>query len=186
MKENRILSWESHLIARSQAGDSTAFELLSDLYRPVLLQMATRMMRHRDDAHDIVQDVLLKAFRALPDFDAQRPIKPWLCRICANCCVDAIRNRRRDVDPLEAHEYMLAGTDTVHSQTVNAIEDREVQEAVQRLPRRYRQILHMRHYEHMDVNEIADHLQTPEGTVKSWLFRARALLRKELQIAGML
>ena len=54
-------------------------------------------------------------------------------------------------------------------------------EAIKRLPWRYRQIIMMRHFEHMDVNEIAVQLHKPEGTIKSWLFRARAMLQKDLE-----
>jgi len=58
-----------------------------------------------------------------------------------------------------------------------------VLEAVERLPENYRRIVFMRHFRHIDVNEIAQELKKPEGTIKSWLFRARAMLRKDLQVA---
>ena len=56
-------------------------------------------------------------------------------------------------------------------------------EAIHRLPVKYRKIIFMRHFQHKDVNEIAEELKKPEGTIKSWLFRARALLRKDLRVA---
>ena len=96
MKSNRFLNWESHLIVRASEGDEVAFELISDTYRPILSSLAMRMLRNPDDASDAVQETLVKAFRALKDFDPERPLKPWLCRICANCCVDAVRTRRRE------------------------------------------------------------------------------------------
>jgi len=54
-------------------------------------------------------------------------------------------------------------------------------DAIEKLPSKYQRILWMRHFRHMDVAEIAHELGTPEGTVKSWLFRARAMLKKDLQ-----
>jgi RNA polymerase sigma-70 factor, ECF subfamily len=180
----RILSWESHLVERAKLGERVAFELLTDQYRPTLLNLALRMLRNTDDAKDAVQDTLVKAFRALKDFDPERPIKPWLCRICANCCVDTVRERKRDGDPLEQHEYMLQdGADTLDEQASESIEGDAVREAVNRLPEKYRKIIFMRHFRHMDVNEIAAELKKPEGTIKSWLFRARAILKKDLQVA---
>ncbi len=61
--------------------------------------------------------------------------------------------------------------------------ERLIVEAVSRLPERYRNIITMRHFDHMDVNEIAIALDKPEGTIKSWLYRARALLKKDLSVA---
>jgi RNA polymerase sigma-70 factor (ECF subfamily) len=180
----KIVSWESHLIIRAAAGDEIAFELLSDMYRPVLMSLALRMLRNADDAHDAVQDTLVKAYRAIKDFDSDRPLKPWLCRICQNCCVDAVRLRRRDGDSLDQHEYMLADDSSdVNESATGAIREGQVMEAIGRLPEKYRSIIVMRHFRHMDVNEIAEALDRPEGTIKSWLFRARALLKKDLQLA---
>jgi RNA polymerase sigma-70 factor (ECF subfamily) len=180
----KILSWESHLIVRAAAGDDVAFELLSDMYRPVLMSLALRMLRNADDAHDAVQDTLVKSYRAIKDFDPERPLKPWLCRICQNCCVDAVRLRKRDGEPLEQHEYMLMDASAdVNESATEAIQDGQVMDAIGRLPEKYRSIIVMRHFRHMDVNEIAIALDRPEGTIKSWLFRARALLKKDLQLA---
>lgn len=181
---NRLVSWESHLVRRAKAGETVAFELLADLYRPVLFSLALRMLRNSDDAKDAVQDTLVKAFRAIHDFDPERPIKPWLCRICSNCCVDTVRARRRDADPLDQHEYMLQDEgESLEDRANGSIRQSAVLEAIGRLPEKYRAIILMRHFRHMDVNEIAQALNKPEGTIKSWLFRARALLKKDLGAA---
>lgn len=180
MKPNRFLTWESHLIVRASEGDQIAFEIISDMYRPVLTSLAQRMLRNADDANDAVQETLVKAYRALRDFDPERPLKPWLCRICSNCCVDAVRTRKREGESLEGHEYMLSDSEDVHDSAAGSIRQGQILDAIGRLPDRYRDIILMRHFKHMDVTEIALKLDKPEGTVKSWLFRARALLRKDL------
>lgn len=183
MNTSRVLSWESHLIVRAAGGDQIAFELLSDMYRSTLMSLAMRMLRNADDANDAVQDTLLKAFRAIHDFDPERPLKPWLCRICSNCCVDAVRAHRRDGESLDQHEYMLADSTEADGNATGSIRQGQVIEAIERLPDKYRRIVFMRHFRHMDVNEIAEALDKPEGTIKSWLFRARALLKKDLHLA---
>lgn len=183
MKQNRIVSWESHLIQRAALGECVAFELLADLHRPALKSLAMRMLRNADDANDAVQETLVKAFRAIKDFDPERPLRPWLCRICTNCCVDAVRERRHEGESLEAHEYSLAADDAIDEKAEENIEASEVIAAVGRLPENYRRIIFMRHFRHMDVNEIAQELNKPEGTIKSWLFRARAMLKKDLRVA---
>jgi RNA polymerase sigma-70 factor (ECF subfamily) len=181
---DRIVSWESHLIERACAGEAVAFELLADMHRPTLFNLAMRMLRNADDANDAVQETLVKAFRAIRDFHTDRPLRPWLCRICSNCCVDAVRNRKRDAGSLDQHEYALCDeSQDLEEQASGNFRSTVVREAVEKLPRKYREIIMMRHYRHMDVIEIAEALKKPEGTIKSWLFRARALLKKDLQVA---
>lgn len=182
MKTESVVSWEAHLIRQAAAGERVAFELIADQYRTSLYSLAIRMLRNSDDANDVVQETFVKAFRAIKDFDATRPIKPWLCRICANCCVDAVRHRKREGDSIDNYEYMLVDpADTPEGQAADTLDGELVRRAVDRLPEKYRRIIVMRHFEHLDVNEIADRLEKPEGTIKSWLFRARALLKKDLE-----
>ena len=88
------------------------------------------------------------------------------------------------MDAIEKHEHALFDeTSNVETGVESRQESEVVQGAITRLPDRYREIIVMRHYRHMDVNEIAHELNKPEGTVKSWLFRARALLKKDLTLA---
>ena len=184
MKQNKILGWEAHLIKRASAGEKVAFELLADLYRPTLHSIAMRMLRNREDANDALQDTLIKAWRAIGDFDPKRPIKPWFCRICANCCVDIVRDRKRSTEDLDKYEFALADSgSSPHDLAEDAIFGEEVQDAIARLPKPYQEIVLMRHYRQMDVNEIALALNRPEGTIKSWLFRARNLLKQDLGVA---
>jgi RNA polymerase sigma-70 factor (ECF subfamily) len=183
-KTQRILSWEANLIRRASLGEAVAFDLLAEIYRPTLQSLALRMLRNMDDARDAVQETLVKAYRAIKDFDPERPIKPWLCRICANCCVDAVRSRKKEPESLDQHEYMLADpSEAVEEQAAGSFRQRVILDAIAQLPEKYRSILLMRHFKHMDVNEIASALNKPEGTIKSWLFRARALLKKDLSLA---
>ena len=182
--QDRFIGWEPHLVERARAGEAIAFELLADMHRPTLFSLAMRMLRNADDANDVVQETMLKAFRAIHDFQADRPLRPWLCRICTNCCVDAVRHRRKDAVSLDQHEYALSDdSQDLEAHANGNYQSNVVREAVNKLPRKYREIIQMRHFKHMDVNEIAEALQKPEGTIKSWLFRARALLRKDLQVA---
>ena len=142
------------------------------------------MLRDSEDAEDAVQDTFVKAFRAIGTFESGRPLLPWLMRICSNCCVDIIRGRRNGQESIDKHEHAIFDVDAdVEVGVESRLRVEKVREAVSRLPERYRRIIEMRHYSHMDVNEIAQALNTPEGTIKSWLFRARALLKTDLQVA---
>jgi RNA polymerase sigma-70 factor (ECF subfamily) len=159
-------------------------ELVADRYRNQIRGHALRMLRDQEDAEDAVQDTFVKAYRAIKTFEPGRPLLPWLMRICSNCCVDIIRGRKQGQECLDKHEHAIFDDRAdVEGGVESRLRVEYVREAVSRLPERYRRIIEMRHYRHMDVNEIARALNIPEGTIKSWLFRARALLKKDLQVA---
>lgn len=175
----RLSDWESHLVVRAQQGDRQAFERLVDTHRAQLRGLAMQRLRNPEDAYDAVQDTILKAFRALGSFEAGRPVLPWLMRICNNCCIDLLRQRKAS-ESLDKLDFAIAGDEDL-DQAATANEDRGLlMKAIARLPRHYREIVMMRHFREMEVNEIAAELHKPEGTIKSWLFRARAMLRKDL------
>jgi len=183
MKLRRALKSEAEFVGKAITGNEAAGEEVLNAYRGMLVALATRLLRNREDAADAVQETLLKALRALPEFDADRPLGPWLCRICTNCCVDLARNRSRKPAPLDGNEGNIADDSASVEAKVDASVMRgEIVKALERMPTRYRRILFMRHFQHKDVNQIAAELHKPEGTVKSWLFRARAMLRKELAV----
>ena len=177
---NTSQSWESHLIEQIRKGDEVAFDLFMDTYRPMLTGLALRKLHNTEDANDVVQETFVKAYRSLKDFDTNRPVRPWLTRICMNCIVDLARQRKNNAESIDNVEYSLSDGGEATERADGALIRGQVMEAVKRLPWRYRQIIMMRHFDHLDVSEIAVQLHKPEGTIKSWLFRARAMLQRDL------
>jgi RNA polymerase sigma-70 factor (ECF subfamily) len=171
---------EGHLIEQVRKGDGIAFELLIDTYRPILMGLALRKLHNHEDAADVVQETFVKAFKSLKDFDTDRPLRPWLTRICMNCIVDLARQRKSNTESIDNYEYSLSDSGAASESAENSLIKGQVMDAVKRLPYRYRQIIEMRHFDHLDVSEIAEKLDKPEGTIKSWLFRARAMLQRDL------
>ena len=155
---------ESNLVTKAAAGSREAFDALVDQHYEAVYAHAYRILRNSDDASDATQTTFVKALRSIAEFDVTRPMRPWLYRICGNVCIDLARGRHRSNEPIDKHAYMLE----------------KILRAIMNLPEKYRRILILRHYEQMAVEEIAEALDAPEGTIKSWLFRARAMLKKEL------
>ena len=175
---------ENAAVEKAARGDRQAFDSLVDQHYRGVYAYAMRMLRNADDAADATQATFVKAHRSLREFDTSRPLKPWLYRICGNVCIDMARSKHRSHEDLDQHAYMLEGGEKPQEVAERSEMQRKIWRAVMKLPERYRRIVLLRHYEQMDVEEIAKTLGAPEGTIKSWLFRARAILRKEL--AGIL
>lgn len=173
---------ESQMIRRAKSGDAQAVNQFAETYRPVLMSIANRKLRNAEDAADVVQETLVKAIKSLKDFDESRPVRPWLARICHNCIVDLVRHRRHSETDLESCEYAVSDGGLSVENAERALMSGQILTAVKNLPWRYRQLIQLRHFEHLDVNEIADRLRKPEGTIKSWLFRARVQLKRELAL----
>ena len=87
---------DKELVAAHQAGDSEAFEELVREYRVSLLSHARRKLRCDAGAEDAVQETLVRAYRALPRFNGEYRLGPWLHRIMGNVCIDELNKRQRD------------------------------------------------------------------------------------------
>lgn len=179
-----LVHTERDLAERAAAGCRDSFDALVDQYYQAVYSHAYRILRNSEDAADATQTTFVKVHRSLKEFDTDRPLRPWLYRICGNACIDIARNKYRGHEELDKHAYMLEGGDRPEAAAEQSELQRKIQRAILKLPERYRRIIVLRHYEQMDVDEIARTVGAPEGTIKSWLFRARALLRREL--AGVL
>jgi RNA polymerase sigma-70 factor (ECF subfamily) len=171
---------ERDLVAKAAAGSREAFDSLVDLHYQAVYAHAYRILRNSDDASDATQTAFVKALRSIAEFDVTRPMRPWLYRICGNVCIDLARARHRTNESIDKHAYMLESEDDLEGSAEQNDLREKILKAIMNLPEKYRRILILRHYEQMAVEEIAEALDAPEGTIKSWLFRARAMLKKEL------
>ena len=139
--------------------------------------LARWLSRSSVDAEDIVQEAMLRAFRA---FDGARvdSVKPWLLAIVRNCFRDHASRARRTQPMDDDHVRTLAfdGPDP-ENQAAWASERRRLDEILARLPPDFREVLLLREMEEMSYREIAETIGAPVGTVMSRLARARALLK---------
>ncbi|WP_027005028.1 RNA polymerase subunit sigma-70 [Conexibacter woesei] len=175
---------ERALVAGAQAGDERAFRALVDPYRGVLEVHAYRMLGSRHDAEDVVQETLLRAWRALDRFERRASVSTWLYRICTNACLDEIERRPRRGEPLAVDPFPDALLERAVG--VAPIVDpaaryaaREGMElalltAIQRLPGRQRAVLILRDVLGWTGPEVAELLETTVAAVNGALQRARA------------
>lgn len=169
------LARDSALVGRVRNGDRSAFDGLVHAYMRQAFQLAYRVVGHREDAEDLVQEAFLAAYQYLDSFDASRPFGPWLMRIVLNRGANLRRARsRRETEP---------ETDAV-SPLPSALEDSERAEArvqlasaMATLSERQRVIVTLFDVDGLTSTEIGEMLDLSAGTVRWHLHEARRTLR---------
>ena len=139
-------------------------------------------MGSAEDAADMAQETLLKAWRALQRFDGRSSLGTWLYRIAVNTCLDELRRRknRTTVSIQNLAEKGWEPEDEGGDFVERSIQREEVRQALRELPDDYRTVLILRDIQGFSYDEIADILACPVGTVRSRLNRARGNMVKKL------
>jgi RNA polymerase sigma-70 factor (ECF subfamily) len=170
-------------VAAAQAGDERAFRALVEPYRRALEVHCYRMLGSVQDAEDVSQDTLLRAWRSFERFQGRSSVETWLYRIATNACLDELEKRpRRIVEPYP--DERLDDADTSIADPAARYAQREGMElafltAIQRLPGRQRAVLILRDVLGWTGAETAELLETTVTAVNSALQRARATIEAE-------
>ena len=170
------------LVEALRAGDPLAPPALIERHQGVVFGLCLRMLGHRQDAEDVVQETFLRALRSVGGFDGDRPLRPWLLGIAANRCRTALGRRSRRPASIEPpddradHRPGLADPDDLAGELARSLE---------RLRPEYRLVFVLYHEQGLPYEEIARTVDRPIGTVKTWLHRARAALADDLSRRGV-
>lgn len=184
---------DQELVKLAKSGNEAAFEQLVGLYEQKVYHLAYNYMNNEQDALDISQEVFLRVFRFLSQFNEESQFSTWLYRIAANACKDALRKRqvRNEVflynEDEETGGYRAEPADLTYNPEA-VLEQAELRENLKRglleLPAQHRQILVLRDIAGLSYNEIGNCLALEQGTVKSRIARARENLRGILIALG--
>ncbi|MBP6672224.1 MAG: sigma-70 family RNA polymerase sigma factor [Bacteroidetes bacterium] len=181
---------DSRNIKKALKGDQIAYRAILKKYHDQVYNLLYRMVHDKDEVEDLTQEAFIKAFNSLKNFNEEFAFSTWLYKIATNNCIDYIRKKKLatfSIDkPLESKdgEYSFEIPDTNYLPDKDLIAGQRtkiLEEAVNALPEKYRQVILMRHTEDKDYQEIADELHLPLGTVKAHIFRAREILYKRLK-----
>ncbi|RLS54244.1 MAG: RNA polymerase sigma factor [Planctomycetota bacterium] len=169
------------LVTRCLSDDREAVRTFVERFQQLVFSLCLQMLRHRQDAEDVAQEAIVRAVRHLDHWDSSRPIEPWLLAIAGNRCRTALERRSRRPRVMEALPEVVAPADAAPRGGIGE----EVQRAVDGLRDDYRQCFTLFHVQQLSVQEIADQMHVPTGTVKTWLHRARKELAEELTRRGV-
>lgn len=178
----------AELVRRARAGDGAAWEDIVSSFSRRIFNLAYRFTSNVEAAEDLTQDVFIRVYRSLEQYDPkQGDLANWLMRLARNLIIDDYRHRQRNpqnsmADAVDDHEYHLrsAGT-TAHREIERRELASQVHEGINKLPVDLRTCVILRDIEEMSYQEIVDVLKIPEGTVKSRINRGRIELAKILK-----
>ncbi|HKM82908.1 MAG TPA: sigma-70 family RNA polymerase sigma factor [Candidatus Acidoferrum sp.] len=177
-----------------KAGDEASFELLLQRYRTPLVNFLFRMIRNREQAEDLAQEVFLRVYRAREDYVPSAKFTTWLFRIATNLALNSMRDTRyqklevsidapvvvdledgdeRPLDVVEKHP-------NIEQHLVEDVRVKMIRHAINKLPEKQRAAVLLHKYQELDYTEIAKILSCSESALKSLLFRAYEALRVEL------
>lgn len=171
----------SELVQRSLSGEESATTELVDRFRGQVFGLCYRMLGHRQDAEDVTQESFVRAIRGLTSWDSRRDFLPWLLAIAGNRCRTMLAARRRLPKP----SCEVADLPDKRSFHVERHLGEEVTLALAGLRDEYRQAFVLFHEQELTYAEIAEVLDCPVGTVKTWVHRARRELADHLRRRGV-
>lgn len=176
MKEEQIL------IDEVLSGDRKAFALLVQRYKRLVGHIVFRMVKDAQDREEIAQDVFVKVYQKLDSFKGQSKLGTWIGSIAHYACLDYLKRRKMSLVEIDEGAFQIAGERAAQPDLLLESASRSdlLKEMIAQLPPHYGTVLSLYHFEELEVKEIAETLQMPEGTVKNYLFRARKLLKDSL------
>jgi len=167
------------LANRCLAGDQDAMVDLVDRYRDQVFGLCYRMLGHRQDAEDAAQETFVRALKSLARWDQNRDFEPWLLAIAGNRCRTALaaRGRKPAMGAISEDQFVDDSPDLEAARNLAE----EVQLALGRIRDEYREAFVLFHEHELTYEHIAEMLERPLGTIKTWIRRARQELIALLQ-----
>lgn len=174
---NTDVAW----LQRCASGDPAACRELVDRHSRLLGTIVLRALGRPDGVEDLVQEVFLKVFRALPEYEGRSKLSTWMCTIAHRVAMDELRRRQRQPLVVANADFEEPVDDAdLERDFLQAERDARVRRALSTLPERYRLPLVYAAIDELDYDTIATMLSLPLGTVKTNIHRAKALLREQL------
>lgn len=164
----------------TQQGDPASFQSIVDQYWHDLYRVVYAILRHEEDTKDALQDIFIKIFYALPNYE-QQGFKTWITRIAVNHAIDLVRKRRRMADKKLAYSRessLEPSASSLDTPLLKKERQAMIRSRLQDIPSNYREVIKAYYLEEKSYKQIAEQLQLAEKTVEMRLYRARQWLRK--------
>ncbi|MBB02442.1 MAG: RNA polymerase sigma factor [Planctomyces sp.] len=180
---NELLS-EVQVVRGCLAGDGESLKDFVARFRQSVYAVCYRLLRHHEDAEDVMQDTFVRAIRSLHHWDQTRPLRPWLMTIASNRCKTALAKRARSLVQVRQETADSAAEGGTASPVRRTELAEEIDLCLDQLKPQMRECFLLFYRQQLSCAEIAERLDRPEGTIKTWLHRSRMHLADALRQRG--
>src|ERR1700743_1732047 len=175
---------EKEVVTKVLAGDTRAFELLVKQYERLVFHVTYRLVRDEDDLKDVCQEVFIKVHKGLFRFNFQSKLSTWIAQVAYFTAINYLKkynNGRTAAYPEDIESYHFTNDNPEQLLTKKEVSN-YVEELILQLPEVYRTVITLYHLNEFSCEEIGEITGMPEGTIKSYLFRARKLLKQKIEV----
>jgi RNA polymerase sigma-70 factor (ECF subfamily) len=170
---------EKVIISEIRAGDAEQYRALVERYHRGLIQHLYNMLHDGDLAEDVAQEAFIRAYAKLDHYDVRYAFSTWLYKIADNLAFRHLKQAKNV--PLDTVAEVLSDDRPTPAEQMDRTFTREtVRRALDRLPLGYRQVVVLYYWDNRSYEDIAAIMERPIGTIRTWLYRAKEELRKEL------
>ncbi len=178
---------ELEIIADILNGNSESFGLIAEEYAQQLFRVALGYMRSKEEAEDIVQEVLIKAYNSLGTFKGESKLSTWLYRITINTCINEINKLKRrslfsSIEDVEGWALDVGDQKNPEQQLIEEETNRKVRKAIYKLPPKQKTAFILQRYRELSQKEISEIMGMTEGAVEQLLQRGKSNLKKRLRL----
>ena len=175
---------DAELVQQILNGNSNAFRFLVAKHQRLVLHVVGRIVQRQEDIEDICQEVFMKVYSKIGKFRGEAKLSTWIARIAYNTSISHVRKEDRDELSYDERPALVAGEtdESIHRQSIETAEIKNyLMMKIEELPVQYRTVLTLFHLEEFSYREIEEITGMPEGTIKSYLSRARKILKEKLE-----
>ena len=173
---------DAELINQILKGNMNAFTFLVNRYRKLLVHITGRLIQRQDELEDVCQDVYLKVYQNLGKYRNECKLSTWIATIAYNTSINYLRKYKKMVEVNPDDTVALRNMSEYKSDDYERTDLHQfIHEQIELLPVQYRTVLTLYHLEEFSYQEIEQITGMPEETIKSYLFRAKALLKEKLK-----
>ena len=175
---------DAELVQQVLNGNNNAFRYLVAKHQRLVVHVVGRIVQQQEDVEDVCQEVFIKVFRKLKKFRGESKLSTWIARIAYNTSISHIRKGKQDIHSFNEQPLLIASEkdESLNQKVVEREEAKKyLMQFIEKLPVQYRTVLTLFHLEEFSYKEIEEITEMPEGTIKSYLSRARKLLKDQME-----
>lgn len=168
------------LLSDLKAGKIYAFDKMLSIFEKPIFNYVYRLVGHKQDAEDLTQDVFIKVFKNRETINLDKNFKSWVFKIATNTVFDWFRSKQRKLEILFEEKALTELPETIIDTPAYYLTEREVERALETIKPEYKTVLMLFYYQGFSYDEIGSILGIPLNTVKTYIYRAKKELKKQI------